>query len=110
MVSTTAGVERYGGIQGVRALPTIAGAESWAQGLEEVAQRSVVVASAAPGTIELRGAESGSQLIVFDAQGRVVVRERIGSSTAQVACPAGLHLWMLSEQGGALRQGKVLVH
>lgn len=79
-------------------------------GLEEVAQRSVAVASAAPGTIELRGAESGSQLIVFDAQGRVVVQERIGGTTAQVICPAGLHLWMLNAPEGTVRQGKVLVH
>src|SRR3712207_5651599 len=37
--STTAGVERLACIRGAWAMPTIEGAESWAQGLEELAHR-----------------------------------------------------------------------
>lgn len=79
-------------------------------GLEEVAPYAADVTATTPGIIEVRGAENGSRLTVYDAQGRVLVRERVGSSAAQVPCPAGLHLWMLTGHGGTVCKGKVLVH
>lgn len=79
-------------------------------GVEEASAIPVTVTAVAPGTVEVRGAETGSLFTVFDSQGRVLVRERIGSSAGQVVCPAGLHFWMLTQADGMVRKGKVWVH
>ncbi|HEY0978773.1 MAG TPA: SGNH/GDSL hydrolase family protein [Flavobacteriales bacterium] len=82
-----------------------------AVGLDEAfAQSNITVRSTTPGTVEVQQGEPGSTLMLFDVQGRVLLRERIGSSSAQIACPAGLHLWVLTQRDGTQRKGKVLVH
>lgn len=77
-------------------------------GVEEMAQRAVAVTSATPGTIDVRGAESGSLFTVFDAQGRVLVKERINSSEQRIACPSGLLYWTITNGTQAMK-GNVLV-
>ena len=67
------------------------------------------VMSSAPGLVEVRGADAGGTLTVFDAQGRMLVNERIGRSNARIACPAGLVFWRVSGEKGTTVSGKVVV-
>ncbi|HQW41766.1 MAG: hypothetical protein IPO87_13210 [Flavobacteriales bacterium] len=62
-----------------------------------------------PGSVEVHGVQRSATLTLFDAQGRMLSKERIGSSIAQVACPSGLVLWTLSDEEGTLLKGKVVV-
>ena len=79
-------------------------------GLDESGARPQYnVMSNSPGLIEVRGAEAGGTLTVFDAQGRMLVNERIGGSTAHVACPEGLAFWRVSDEKGTMVSGKVVV-
>ncbi|HQV76801.1 MAG TPA: hypothetical protein PLE78_15010, partial [Flavobacteriales bacterium] len=79
-------------------------------GLEEQEARShYSVFARQPGLVEVRGVQGSATLTLFDAQGRMLSKERIGSSRAQVACPSGLVLWTLSDEEGTLLKGKVVV-
>lgn len=76
---------------------------------EESAAASYSVMAGPPGSVEVLGVGTGGTLSLFDAQGRLLVNERIASSKAQVACPPGLLFWTLSDGNGMLMKGKVLV-
>ena len=79
-------------------------------GLDEFGARPQYnVLSNSPGLVEVRGAEAGGTLTVFDAQGRMLVNERIGGSNVQIACPAGLVFWRVSGEKGTTVSGKVVV-
>ena len=67
------------------------------------------VYSGSPGLLEVRGAKGGEVLSLHDAQGRKLLSERIGASTAQVVCPSGLLLWNFEDDRVLLAKGKVLV-
>lgn len=76
---------------------------------EEGARPQYNVVTISPGFVEVQGAEAGGTLMLFDAQGRLVVSERIGSSNAQVACPSGLLFWAFTDANGVMVKGKVVV-
>lgn len=81
-----------------------------AVGLEEVNVRpSYNVVEGPPGFVEVHGAEAGGTLLLFDAQGRLLINERIGSSNSQVACPSGLLFWAFTDANGMMVKGKVVV-
>jgi len=79
-------------------------------GLDEFGARPQYnVMSHSPGLVEVRGAEAGGTLTVFDAQGRMLVNERIGGSNVQIACPSGLVFWRIADGMGSMHTGKVVV-
>lgn len=79
-------------------------------GLDEFGARPQYnVLSNSPGLVEVRGAEAGGTLTVFDAQGRMLVNERIGGSNVQIASPAGVLFWRVSGEKGTTASGKVVV-
>lgn len=81
-----------------------------AVGLDELGARPQYnVMSNSPGLVEVHGAEAGGTLTVFDAQGRMLVNERIGGANVQIACPAGLLFWRVSGEKGTTVSGKVVV-
>lgn len=61
------------------------------------------------GTVEVTGCTGRERLALFDMQGRLLVNERIGGSTAQVACPSGLLFWTVTDGNGMVMKGKVVV-
>lgn len=67
------------------------------------------VLSASPGFLEVRGAEGGEMLTLFDAQGRLLATERLMNGTARIACAPGLHLWRIDDGRGGKWSGKVTV-
>ncbi len=80
-------------------------------GMDEQAQATrYQVFSGMPGMVEVRGAEAGSTLTLYDAQGRSLAHARISSSQEQVPCPSGLLFWVLRDGDGAVQKGKVVVH
>jgi len=79
-------------------------------GLEEQEARShYSVFARQPGLVEVHGVQGSATLTLFDAQGRMLSKERIGSSRAQVECASGLVLWTLSHEDGTVVKGKVVV-
>ena len=62
-----------------------------------------------PGMVQVVGVQGSATLTLFDAQGRMLTKERIGSSIAQITCPSGLVLWTLSDEDGTVVKGKVVV-
>jgi len=81
-----------------------------AVGLEEqVARPNYQVRAGSPGMVEVLGADGGATLALFDAQGRLLMNERIGGSMAQAACPSGLLFWTVTDGNGTLMKGKVVV-
>ncbi len=81
-----------------------------AVGLEEqVARPNYQVRAGSPGMVEVLGAEGDATLALFDAQGRLLVNERIGGSMAQAACPSGLLFWTVTDGNGTMMKGKVVV-
>lgn len=80
-------------------------------GLEEQeAGTRYQVLAGPPGMVEVHGVHGGGTLTLFDAQGRMLGKEQIGSTMAQIHCPSGLLLWTLRDGDGTLAKGKVLVH
>jgi len=67
------------------------------------------VVSISPGFVEVQGVDAGGTLMLFDAQGRMLVNERIGSSNAPVACRSGLLFWAFTDAKGTMVKGKVVV-
>lgn len=81
-----------------------------AVGLDELgAKPQYNVVSVLPGSVEVQGAGAAGTLTLFDAQGRMLVNERIGGSKAIVSCPPGLLFWVLNDAYGVMTRGKVLV-
>jgi hypothetical protein len=79
-------------------------------GLDELAARPYYnVVSRSASSVEVQGAENGGTLLLFDAQGRMLVNERIRGSNTQVACPPGLLFWAFTDGNGMLMKGKVVV-
>lgn len=80
-------------------------------GLEEQAGRSSCrVVTGSPGTIDVLGVEGEAMFSLYDAQGRMLINERVGSSKASVACPNGLFYYTLNDRSGTVMKGKVVVH
>lgn len=67
------------------------------------------VRSTAPGVVEVLGPPLGGMLTMFNAQGQVLVQERIGSVPMRVACPAGVVLWRFVDAQDGASSGKVMV-
>jgi hypothetical protein len=79
-------------------------------GVEELAAVArYKVHAGAPGMLEVRGAKGEETLSLFDARGCLIASKRLGRYNTQVACPAGLHLWTISDGRGAIVSGRVMV-
>lgn len=76
---------------------------------EQVARPNYQVRAGSPGMVEVLGADGGATLALFDAQGRLLMNERIGGSMAQAACPSGLLFWTVTDGNGTMMKGKVVV-
>ena len=67
------------------------------------------VFSGSPGHVEIRGAKSGDKLILYDAQGRLLLERAIGSTAERIECGSGLKLWRIADADGNVGGGSVVV-
>ncbi|MBK8227762.1 MAG: hypothetical protein IPK70_11390 [Flavobacteriales bacterium] len=79
-------------------------------GVGEQEQRTrYQVCSAGPGMLEVRGAEIGAMLTLFDSQGRLLWSERMEQGTSRIPCTPGLCFWQVEDASGEKCSGKLVV-
>ena len=83
--------------------------EVYATGIDEHGVDRPRVMASEQGMLFVTGARNRQLLQVFDTQGRMLIKEWLGSPNAQVPCPSGLLLWTLRDADGTVVKGKVVV-
>ncbi len=67
------------------------------------------VFSGSPGELHIQDAKPGDDLMLFDPQGRLLLRRRIGSTIDRIECGSGLKFWRIAGMDGNLGSGSVMV-